>query len=661
MAKFGDITRFLTGVAIPVFSLRTEENCGVGEFNDLIKLGQWCIKSGLDLIQILPVNDTGGDSSPYSAQSAFALNPLFIHLPDVISKYTEVSELRQEILEGRKLYDPEKRLDYIEVYRFKVSILKKCFELNKAEIKKDALLTAWIKENTWLTNYCVFCALKDAHEQSWWQGWTVLKDPTPKEIKEYWDAHPDEVLFHAWIQYHLEEQFIKVSTTLSDMGVKLKGDIPILINEDSADVWGHREYFDLDVRAGAPPDMFSKLGQNWGFPCYNWAKLESDDYAWWRQRLKQSAKFYHASRIDHVLGFFRIWQVSKTDVTGALGYFNPAAHVLEEDLIKAGFSKKTIETLVTPRVHKDYLVTLFGAETERLKGLYFSPLKDDINTYMFSTEVTGEKFILKTDETFEIKNKMLALHRNRVLIPVASSVKEYMPSWYFYETPTFNYFSDDDKNRLRALIDVNWSPAQEDLWGKVGYKLLKMMCETTDMLVCAEDLGAVPLCVPGVLSSLNILGLKIERWAREYWKEWQPYINPSNYPRLSVCSPSCHDTSTLRGWWDEGGWDRNQYYSMLGLSGNCPDFLSTAVNKAIIERNLNANSLICLFPIQDLLGLYYNLRVDASCDERVNTPGTQSKENWSYRMKDTLEFLLEYDEFSIFLKTMIEKRQRRKL
>jgi 4-alpha-glucanotransferase len=656
MAKFGDITRFLTGVAIPVFSLRTDDNCGVGEFYDLIKLGQWCKKAGIDIIQILPVNDTGGDSSPYSAQSAFALNPLYIRLSEVEG----MSEFSKEIADARVLYDPELRLDYLELYKFKVSILKKCFELNEKTIVADVKLQTWIKENTWLTNYCVFCSLKDSHNQSWWQDWTILKNPSQKEIDVYWTKHNSEVMFHSWIQYHLEMQLLYVTEQLTSLGIKLKGDIPILINEDSADVWGHREYFDLDVRAGAPPDMFSKLGQNWGFPCYNWASLQRDDYSWWRKRLQQASKFYHSCRIDHVLGFFRIWQVKKTELTGALGYFNPAVHIHDGDIIKAGFSKKTIETLVEPRFHKDYLKELFGDDAVRLKELYFSPLADDAATFVFSDKIEGEKSITALEESNEIKNIMSELHRNRVIIPVGST-GEYMPKWYFDETNTFKYFSDDEKNRLRSVIDTNWSPSQEQLWEKNGYVLLKMICETVDMLVCAEDLGAVPNCVPGVLSSLNILGLKIERWERDYKLDGQPYINPNSYPRLSVNSPSCHDTSTLRGWWEEGGWDRNQYFSMLGLAGVCPDFLTTALAKAIIDRNLNSNSLITIFALQDLLSLYYNLRVDLSSDERVNVPGTQGRENWSFRMKDTLEFLIEYDEFNEYLKGMIEKRQRRKL
>ncbi|MBF0541759.1 MAG: 4-alpha-glucanotransferase [Nitrospirae bacterium] len=657
MAKFGDITRFLTGVAIPVFSLRTEDNCGVGEFYDLIKLGQWCKKTGLDIIQILPVNDTGGDSSPYSAQSAFALNPLYMRLTEIEG----MNEFSKEIDNGRILYDPEVRLNYLEMYKFKVSILKKCFESNKAAIIKDIKLKSWIKENSWLTNYCVFCTIKEAHNQSWWQDWTILKDPTQKEINKYWTDNSEEVMFHAWMQYHLEKQLIHVSKELTEMDIKLKGDIPILINEDSADVWGHRDYFDLDVRAGAPPDMFSKLGQNWGFPCYNWEKLEGDDYLWWRQRLRQASKFYHACRIDHVLGFFRIWSCPKTEHTGALGYFNPAVHIKEEDIIKAGFSKKTIETLIEPRFHKNYLKELFGVEAERFKGLYFSPLPDDVDTYVFSDLIDGEKSITALEESDEIKNTMLELHRNRVLIPVGSTGKEYLPKWFFDETNTFRYFSDDEKNRLRSVIDINWSPLQEDLWWRNGHNLLKMMSETVDMLVCAEDLGAVPKCVPGVLFELKILGLKIERWEKDYKKEGHPFMNPNNFPRLSVNSPSCHDTSTLRGWWEEGGWNRNQYFSTLGLSGGCPDFLTTSISKAIIERNLNANSLICIFALQDLLSLYYNLRVDSASDERVNTPGTPSSENWSYRMKDTLEFLIEYDEFNNYLKGMIDKRHRRKL
>jgi 4-alpha-glucanotransferase len=202
---------------------------------------------------------------------------------------------------------------------------------------------------------------------------------------------------------------------------------------------------------------------------------------------------------------------------------------------------------------------------------------------------------------------------------------------------------------------------QDTVWKVNGRKLLKMMNDTTDMLVCAEDLGAVPPCVPVVLDELKILCLRVERWSREYYKQFAPYIDTTDYPRLSVASPSVHDTSTLRGWWEELNWDRNQYYSLLGLTEPCPQYLTTELAQIIINRNLNANSIITIFPLQDYLSLYYNLRTAHPDEERINVPGPLSSKNWSYRMKDSVEFLINYNEYNLYLKSIIDKRRKRNL
>ncbi len=652
--KFGEIKRFITGTAIPVFSLRTVDSCGAGEFLDLIKLGQWCRKVSLDLIQILPVNDTGDEASPYYTRSAFALNPVYLRLQEIDG----MEIFNSEIDKTRAKLNSKLRGNYIEVYNFKLTILRKYYALYKNKIKKNEDLHTWISENPWLEVYCVYSVLKDINNQRPWFEWNDLTDPTPSIISNYWEEHKEEVLFFAWVQFELEKQLKKASNSLNKKWLRLKGDIPILVNKDSADVWGERKIFDTTMQAGAPPDMFSETGQNWSFPCYNWSQIEKDKFLWWKNRLKHAGKFYHACRIDHVLGFFRIWQIPQDELSGVLGRFNPAVSITKAELEKSGLDGKRIYKYLFPHFDEAYLNEYFGYDADRMKKSYFKTTTNGL--FVFSKNIKGERAIQSLDEDPSLKEKLRQLYWDRILLPSPLDKNSYLPSWYFYKTHTFNNLSEEERTRLREIVDNNWS-LQDDLWRKNGLKLLRIMRDATDMLVCAEDLGAVPACVPEVLEELGILGLRIERWAREYDKDYAPYIDTVDYPRLTVCSPSGHDTSTLRGWWEEDNWDRNQYYSLLQMPGESPGYLTTELSEKIIKRNLNANSNLCIFAIQDLLGLYYNLRTDYPDEERINVPGKTSPTNWSYRMKDNIELLLRYDEYNNYLRGLIEERRNKPL
>ncbi|WP_420264310.1 4-alpha-glucanotransferase [Candidatus Magnetominusculus dajiuhuensis] len=652
--KFGDITRFLTGVAIPVFSIRTDEGCGIGEFLDLIKMGSWCKKAGLDVIQILPVNDTGTDSSPYNAISAFALHPVYVRLGELAySVKIFKEEHKEEIKAAASRLNALELVDYPAVRQFKETMLKKIYDDNLDSIKKDKTLGTWIDFNPWVRYYAVYRCLKDIHKQDWWKGWLTMQDPGAGEINSYWTKNQDDVLFYAWVQFELEKQLKKAANALEYMGLRLKGDIPIMINEDSADVWAERKYFNLGMRAGAPPDMFSESGQNWGFPCYNWDVLEKEDYSWWRQRLKQASKFYHAYRIDHVLGFFRIWGVSEKEQTGILGYFSPAVAIKKADLIKSGFNEDTIKSFVQPMFTRSYVTSLFGNASDGVIRRYFEMTESGHLAFVGAIE--GERAIAALPEEQSVRDKLIGLYHNRILLDTG---KGYLPAWYYYRTMTFNNMTEDERGRLRELVEAN-NAAQDDLWRSNGNKLLAMMCETTDMLVCAEDLGAVPPCVGEVLEGMKTLGLKVERWVREYNKQDSPYIDTYYYPRLSVCCPSVHDTSTLRGWWEEANWDRTQYYNTIGMTGECPRYLTTELAEKIIRRNLNANSTITIFPFQDLLSLHYNLRTKDPEQERINIPGTVGTKNWAYRMRDNIEGIINYDEFNNYLNGLIDERRRR--
>ena len=553
--RFPDITRFLTGVAIPVSSLRSKSSCGVGEFPDLVLLGEWCRRTGLDLIQILPVNDTGLDPSPYNAQSAFALNPVYIRLEDVPGW----DICQDDIRNVRRSFEAAERLQYGSVLRFKMEMLHRIFQHNHAAIADDETLRQWISRNHWLEAYSEFVS-------------------------------PADDLFSGWIQYHLDRQLNNASLKLDAMGVALKGDIPILLSAESADVRANSSLFDTQLRVGAPPDMFSKEGQDWRFPSFRWPEMERDGFAWWRERFERASRFYHACRIDHVLGFFRIWVIPEAEESATLGYYMPARRIRADELSQDA-------------------------------GLEDSEVEELLQSHALVRTETG-----------------------------------YAPAWYWPHSPAFMRLDERKRSRLRTLIEAYWN-GQEELWREHGRKLLGAIAKFTDMLVCAEDLGVVPKCVPEVLEELGILGLRVERWSDQDGH----LASPDRLPRLTVSTTSTHDSSTLRGWWQEQGWNRQEYFACLNLPGSCPGCLTTEVCAAILERNLNSNSLIVVLPLQDLFAIHYDLRTPDPAAERINVPGVKSAGNWTYRMKLPIESLLAYDLYNDYLKGFIARRRNKAL
>lgn len=285
------------GVAVPVFSLRTASDFGIGEFLDLKAVVDWAAATGLKIIQLLPVTDTirkgtWKDSYPYSPVSSFALHPLYINLQAV------GVEADEAFLAAQKKLNAKKELDFPAVFKAKMALLRKAFAKCGQSDMSTPSFKRFCKENgdLWLSEYSQFCADRDGDSPEFWQ----------------------------WVQWHLDTQFLKVVKYARGKGVYFKGDLPIGVSADSADAYWHPQLFNLDSSAGAPPDMFSDEGQCWGFPTYNWDEMSLDDYAWWKARLRHMSRYFDAYRIDHILGFFRIWEIPVESGKGLDGHFNPA-------------------------------------------------------------------------------------------------------------------------------------------------------------------------------------------------------------------------------------------------------------------------------------------------------------------------------------------------
>lgn len=333
------------GTAIPVFALRSEDDFGVGEFLDLKKMVDWAVLTGQTFLQLLPVNDTTmfgtlDDSYPYNANSTFALHPQFINLPaagvPVDKEYLKLQkQLNSFVKDGR----PE--TDYVSVNREKRRLLRKAFDANWKSLSRTKAYRNFLAANReWLIPYSRFCALRDEFGTPDFSQWGEFAVYDEARLERWNKSHRSETDFNCFLQFHLDAQFRQVRDYAHSKGVVLKGDLPIGVSRTSADAWQFPKLFNMDSQAGAPPDAFSADGQNWGFPTYNWEEMAKDGYAWWKARLRKMSEYFDAFRIDHILGFFRIWQIPVPEKSGLAGYFSPALPYSADELRSWGYGNR---------------------------------------------------------------------------------------------------------------------------------------------------------------------------------------------------------------------------------------------------------------------------------------------------------------------------------
>jgi 4-alpha-glucanotransferase len=410
------------------------------------------------------------------------------------------------------------------------------------------------------------------------------------------------------------------------------------MNEDSCDVWAHPEIFTQELSAGAPPDMYSPDGQNWGFPIYNWEEQEKDNYAWWKKRLAIAGKYYQAYRIDHVLGFFFFFFSSHNDYSSALGRYVPYTPVTTGDLKKLGFDKSRIRWVSQPHIPTGELLDILrksksGSAEADIKAeadKIFSKALVRVNEeelWLFRKKITGEKNIDALQFNPAVCNYLKGKWKDRVFLEYRKG--KFFPVWYFKNAKAYGTFTAEEKSVLDALL-VKRQKKSERAWAQQGLKLLSVLAQSSSMLPCAEDLGAVPACVPKALSKLKILGLRVTRWFREWDKEGQPYIPFENYPQLSVCTPAVHDSSTVRQWWEQEA-DQGQFSGFIGVP-SLPKIYNPGTAKVILSKTASARSRFRVFQIQDLLHLSNNWYSADLSDERINVPGTANDFNWTYRL-----------------------------
>ena len=622
------------GVAVPVFSLRTDRSYGVGDFGDLKHFVDWAVTTGMKVIQILPVNDTTSshnwcDSYPYNIVSAFALHPQYIDLEALGSlkskaKMTAYHRQRQEL--NNLNYS-----DYEAVDRVKSAYVQEIFSERGQQTLDSKEFKTWFADNKdWLEPYAL------------------------------WLKQPVQMVYY--LQYHLHLQLKAAADYARSKGVVIKGDVPIGVNRNSVETATHPELFHLDAQTGAPPDVFSHYGQNWGFPTYDWSEKQKSKgenlVDWFHRRLRWMAQYFDAIRIDHVLGFFRIWEIPEDAVFGVLGHFSPALPMTVGEIEYFGLSFRK-DLFTKPFINDRILDRLFGMHAPyvrenflvlRAYGLY------DLKAEYDTQKKVRDAFEGRGDEnSLWIRDGLYRLISSVLFLEDPQQPEMYHPRIGVLQEPVFESLSAEDKDAFMRLYNNYYYQRHNFFWGDQAMHRLSEVFGETRMLCCAEDLGMLPDCVAPVLDNLRILTLEIQSMPKQSGFE---FTHLDGNPYRSVATFSTHDMSPLRLWWEESP-ERTQrfYVTMLQKQGRAPEHLPAHLAEEIIARHLYCPSMLCILSLQDWLAMDGELRSKHPREERINVP-SDAYNHWKYRMHLTIDELLKADKYNNKVRTMIMRSKR---
>ena len=659
--RFTSSARKVAGTAIPVFSLRSEGSFGVGDFGDLKKLIDWAVSTHQQAIQILPINDTTitntwMDSYPYNSISIYAFHPMYIDLRQ-LGKLKD-KEALAFYEEKRKELNALPQIDYEAVNNTKRAYLKSMYQQTGKKVLASAEFKKFFKENEhWLLPYAAFSYLRDQYGTPNFSQWPEHNEYHADEIAAMCIPESDcyeEIAFYYYIQYNLHIQLLDAGNYAREKGIIFKGDIPIGISRNSVEAWIEPYYFNMNGQACAPPDAFSTNGQNWGFPTYNWDVMEKDDYQWWQKRFRKMAEYFTAYRIDHILGFFRIWEIPSHSVHGLLGQFVPALPMSVDEIQSYGLTFQK-DFMTKPFINENILNRIFGEKADRVKETFVQHCHDDIYEMRseFDTQRKVEAYFAerKDEESRNICEGLYTLISNVLFVPDRKHPSMYHPRIAVQNDFIFEVLSPEEKEVFNRLYNHYYYQRHNQFWYQEAMKKLPILTQSTSMLVCSEDLGMVPDCVPWVMEQLQILSLEIQRMPKnpqhEFGHVWE-------YPYRSVCTISTHDMATLRGWWEEDYEQTCRYYNqVLGHWGEVPTAAPGWVCEEIVRNHLECPSLLCILSFQDWLSMDEEIRYPNVDAERINVPANP-RHYWRYRMHLTLEELMKSNKFNEKMKEMID-------
>ena len=645
-ASFALYNRKLAGTQVPVFSLRTRKSAGIGDFGDLKTMIDFVASTGQKVLQLLPINDTTithtwTDSYPYSCISVFAIHPQYadLHaLPELKN-----AKARAEAEKTRAELNALDKIDYEKVNDFKIKYLRQIFNQEGEKMMKTAEYKAFFQDTElWLVPYAQYSYLRDKNgtaDFNQWPDHQVWDEAERKALADPKTAAYKNVAFFYFVQFVLDRQMQEAHEHAKTKGVILKGDIPIGVNRNGCDVWTEPKYFNLNGQAGAPPDDFSVNGQNWGFPTYNWFEMLKDGCQWWNRRFKNMARYFDAYRIDHVLGFFRIWEIPVHSVHGLLGQFAPALAMSREEIESYGLHFQE-DRFTRPFITDWVLDRMFHERAGEVKEKYLDRLDDE--RYQMKPEVDTQRKVeaLFADATDEkelwLRDGLYALISDVLFVRDHTNPGVFHPRISAQLDFIYESLYDNDKAAFNRLYNDYFYRRNNQFWYQEAMKKLPKLVQATRMLVCAEDLGMVPDCVPWVMDELKILSLELQSMPKDPSVK---FGHLSRNPYRSVCTISSHDMPTLRMWWDENIQRTQEYYNtMLYRQGPAPHPLPGWLASDIISRHLTSPSMLCILSIQDWLATDEALRLPDADAERINIPANP-KHYWRYRMHLNIEDL----------------------
>jgi 4-alpha-glucanotransferase len=653
------------GVVIPVFSLRSSGSQGVGDFGDLQRLVDWAVSDKLHVIQILPINDTTishtwRDSYPYNCISVYAIHPQYIDLRKLnkLKDRTAMAVFRRKTQE----LNSKAKVDYEAVNKLKMDYLRLLYEQDGGKVLSSKGFTAFFSENSqWLVPYSAFCFLRDRYNTSNFNDWPQYAAFKRQEIETLCapeSGNFKELAFFYFVQYLLHLQLQEVSGYARRNGVILKGDIPIGINRYSVETWVAPFYFNMDGSAGAPPDYFSENGQNWGFPTYNWDAMAKDGYQWWVRRLRHMAKYFDAYRIDHVLGFFRIWEIPVDAVYGLTGQFSPSLPMSAEEIEAYGLKFRG-DLFTKPYITDRVVDNLFGESATLVKSHYLNMI--GYNNYALKPEYDTQR---KLKEVFRGKDDKQSLAILEGLYRLLSDVlfvpdrrKEGMfhPRIAAQKDFIYQTLNNNEKSAFDRLSSDYFFSRHNQFWYDGAMRKLPVIVGATRMLVCAEDLGMVPECVSWVMNDLRILTLEIQTMPKDYGVE---FSDLQKNPYRSVATITTHDMDTMRAWWENDAERAQRFYThILQKDGKAPRVMPGWVCEEVVSRHLFSPSMLCLISLQDWMAMDEDVRRPKPSEERINVP-SDTHNNWNYRMHLPLEELMRKKDLNQKIRFLVERSGR---
>ena len=664
-AFFALYNRKLAGTLVPVFSLRTRKSAGIGDFGDLKTMIDFVASTGQKVLQLLPINDTTithtwTDSYPYSCISVFAIHPQYanLHALPELKDAKARAEAEKTCAELNAL----DKIDYEKVNDFKINYLRQIFNQEGGKMMKTAEYKAFFQDTElWLVPYAQYSYLRDKNgtaDFNQWPDHQVWDEAERKALADPKTAAYKNVAFFYFVQFVLDRQMQEAHEHAKAKGVILKGDIPIGVNRNGCDVWTEPKYFNLNGQAGAPPDDFSANGQNWGFPTYNWFEMLKDGCQWWNRRFQNMARYFDAYRIDHVLGFFRIWEIPVSSVHGLLGQFAPALAMSREEIESYGLHFQD-DRFTRPFITDWVLDRVFHERAGEVKEKYLDRLDDE--RYQMKPEVDTQRKVeaLFADATDEkelwLRDGLYALISDVLFVRDHTNPGVFHPRISAQLDFIYESLYDNDKAAFNRLYNDYFYRRNNQFWYQEAMKKLPKLVQATRMLVCAEDLGMVPDCVPWVMDELKILSLELQSMPKDPSVK---FGHLSRNPYRSVCTISSHDMPTLRMWWDENIQRTQEYYNtMLYRQGPAPHPLPGWLASDIISRHLTSPSMLCILSIQDWLATDEALRLPDANAERINIPANP-KHYWRYRMHLNIEDLAADKRFVQSITEMISQSGR---